>query len=513
MRHTRFILCNCKDLDINHNHSLYFSTVSKQIEYFMSKKIFLIEDCYYHRKNRSIRVEKSFDNLQFVNYVVSQNEETGKYYFYFVYDREYTSDTVTTLYLKLDVIQTYLFDMDYNSTQSLVDRTHCDRFKSNDLPDLDNLSTDEDLEVGEYIEKSRKTIFDYSGKGGYIVASSDKLMSRNGGSTGSNNSNSYKNGYCSEDGFVLIKSMEAFASKPYDIGDGTRTTGYGVTEKYEPEFFKQLLPSCNEQQASEIFGQLLYQKYSLYVFNLLKQYGKDMNTVKQNEFDAFVSFYYNHGNLTQKKIFIDYINGLDKEKIYETWLTTVIMSGSQFEQGLRDRRKREATLFKDGVYNFKSIVNLTTGEVIKDNNGRGYIPDSYKNKNEVDNTLGAKIVETARTLIGKPYIFGGNYPPLGKDKGTDCSGLCQWAYNQNGKKITRVTYTQIFEGKEVSKDDLQVGDLIFSNFSSPNVPEHVYLFSGIVDNKYMCVEAPRTGLNIRERSFTWENGMRARRLL
>ena len=183
------------------------------------------------------------------------------------------------------------------------------------------------------------------------------------------------------------------------------------------------------------------------------------------------------------------------------------------QQGLRDRRKREATLFKDGVYNFKSIVNLTTGEVIKDNNGRGYIPDSYKNKNEVDNTLGAKIVETARTLIGKPYIFGGNYPPLGKDKGTDCSGLCQWAYNQNGKKITRVTYTQIFEGKEVSKDDLQVGDLIFSNFSSPNVPEHVYLFSGIVDNKYMCVEAPRTGLNIRERSFTWENEMRARRLL
>ena len=126
--------------------------------------------------------------------------------------------------------------------------------------------------------------------------------------------------------------MEAFASKPYDIGDGTRTTGYGVTEKYEPEFFKQLLPSCNEQQASEIFGQLLYQKYSLYVFNLLKQYGKDMNTVKQNEFDAFVSFYYNHGNLTHKKIFIDYINGVDKEKIYETWLTTVIMSGSQFNK-------------------------------------------------------------------------------------------------------------------------------------------------------------------------------------
>ena len=29
----------------------------------------------------------------------------------------------------------------------------------------------------------------------------------------------------------------------------------------------------------------------------------------------------------------------------------------------------------------------------------------------------------------------------------------------------------------------------------------------------MCVEAPRTGLNIRERTFTWTSEMRARRIL
>lgn len=513
MRHTRFILCNCKDLDINHNHSLYFSSLSKQLEYFRSKQIFLINDCYYHRKNRSIRVEKRFDNLQFINYVVSQNDETGKYYFYFVYDREYTNDNITTLYLKLDVIQTYLFDMDYNTTQSLVDRIHCNRFKSTGLPDFYNLNTDENLEVGEYIEKSRKTIFDYSEKGGYIVASSDRLMNNKSLNGSPNGGNSYKNGYCSEDGFVLIKSMEAFASKPYDIGDGTRTTGYGVTEKYEPNFFNQLLPSCGEAQASEVFGQLLYEKYSSYVLSLLKENGKDLSSIKQNEFDAFVSFYYNHGNLKDKKIFKDYINGVDNNTIYETWLTTVIMSGSQFEQGLRDRRKREATLFKDGVYNCKPIVNLTTGEIIKDNEGRGHIPDIYKNVTQDENSIGVNIVESARLLIGKPYVYGGNYPPLGKDNGTDCSGLCQWAYAQNGKKITRTTYTQIKEGVEVTKDELRIGDLVFSNFSSKDVPEHVYLFSGIVDGQYMCVEAPRTGLNIRERSFTWENGMRARRLL
>ena len=187
------------------------------------------------------------------------------------------------------------------------------------------------------------------------------------------------------------------------------------------------------------------------------------------------------------------------------------MEGSQFEEGLRDRRKREATAFRDGVYNFKTITNLTTGQTITDNNGKGYIPEAYLPNDT--STLGDKIIESARTLIGKPYVWGGNYPPLGSDKGTDCSGLCQWAHNQNGKAISRTTYTQIKEGYEVNKDNLKPGDLVFSNFSSPGVPEHVFLYSGTVDGKLMCVEAPRTGLNIRERSFEWTSQMRARRLI
>ena len=126
---------------------------------------------------------------------------------------------------------------------------------------------------------------------------------------------------------------------------------------------------------------------------------------------------------------------------------------------------------------------------------------------------GSRIVESARKLIGKPYERGGNCPPLGSDNGTDCSGLCQWAYNDNGIKITRTTYTQIKEGREVAESDLQLGDLVFTNFSSPNVPEHVYIYSGEKDGKHMCVEAPRTGLNIRERSFTWDSSTRARRLI
>lgn len=121
-----------------------------------------------------------------------------------------------------------------------------------------------------------------------------------------------------------------------------------------------------------------------------------------------------------------------------------------------------------------------------------------------------KVIEYARTLIGKPYIFGGNYPT---DNGTDCSGLAVYSYSKVNISLPRTTYDQIKQGTEVSESDLKIGDLVFSEFSSPNVPEHVFIYSGEKDGKHMCVEAPHTGLNIRERSFTWTSGMRARRII
>lgn len=121
------------------------------------------------------------------------------------------------------------------------------------------------------------------------------------------------------------------------------------------------------------------------------------------------------------------------------------------------------------------------------------------------------VVNSARKLIGKPYRWGGNYPPLGSDDGTDCSGLMQWAYNDNGITISRTTYTQITEGVEVSEADLQLGDLVFPRGNGDN--GHVYMYSGELDGQHMCVEAPHTGAVICERAFTWDSNFRARRII
>ena len=117
------------------------------------------------------------------------------------------------------------------------------------------------------------------------------------------------------------------------------------------------------------------------------------------------------------------------------------------------------------------------------------------------------VVNSARKLIGKPYIYGGNYPPLGNSRGTDCSGLMQFSYNDIGIHISRTTSTQINEGVPVSENNLQLGDLVFPASS------HVFMYSGERNGRHMCVEAPHEGLNITERPFTWTSGTRARRIL
>ena len=514
-RLSKVFFCSVPELDINYNNTVNFKNKDNQLHWFFQKIVHVMEECTYLRKERALTIDRYIDDILNVNYCIFFNGK--KYEYFFVVNKEYSTENSTKLYLKLDVFQTYLFDIDFRNTQSLINRQHCNRYDANGQIISYNMLEHEDLEVGELIVKNRTTLYDYTNKGTFIVTSSDRLGMINGGSLSgggssgaTSNDKFYLNKMVGENGFVLIKSMEAFARKPYNIGDGTNTIGYGTTEKYDKTHYNQLAPECTEQQASEVFAESLY-NYSSYVYNAMVEYGVDMNTVKQHEFDAFVSFYYNHGQLKNKQIFIDYCNNVSRETIYNKWLTTVIMPGSQFEEGLRDRRKREADAFLKGEYRFKKIQNLTDGGYVTDNNGKGYVPGQFiiSSSNEKQQ----QVVASARKLIGRPYVWGGNVSPLGSSNGTDCSGLCQWAYNDIGVTISRTTYTQIKEGIEVSESNLELGDLVFCNFSSPGVPEHVYLYSGKKDGKHMCIEAPRTGLNIRERSFDWSSTHRARRIL
>lgn len=145
----------------------------------------------------------------------------------------------------------------------------------------------------------------------------------------------------------------------------------------------------------------------------------------------------------------------------------------------------------------------------KPNNGGGSSPDTDG------------VVASARKLIGLPYVWGGNYPPLGTDAGTDCSGLCMWAYNDCGL-IEKVglggrwtTYTMIEHGTYIdSPTKAKPGDVMFSGFSSPGVPEHVVLIASISGDQITIIEAQQEGVPILERTLTWDSSkMEIRRML
>ena len=503
--------CSIPELDVNYNNTVNFKNSTNQINWFMSKAKYSMTDCTYLRKERSLTIDKYIDDCMGYNYCMWNNGKRWEYFF--IINKEYVTENSTKLTLKLDVLQTYYFDINFSRMESYIEREHAFRFDNNGDVQLDNLLEPEDLEVGELKVQSITNAYDYTNKGCYFLTSSTRLGMINGGSGGSssNQTTLYKEGYVSGNGLWFIKQTEGFSATPYNLGDGTYTIGYGTTSKYDPEHYEQLAPSCTEQQASEVLGQSLYTNYSKYVYDTFVRYGYDMNKMKQNEFDAFVSFYYNTGSLTSKTIFTKYINGASKESIAEVWKTTVIMPGTQFEEGLRNRRKAEANVFLNADYNYKAIPNLNGG-TITDNDGKGYIPAPYNRQEESASTLRQKVVASARKLLGKPYVYGGNYPPLGSDNGTDCSGLCQWAYNDNGIKISRTTYTQIKDGKETTLDNLKMGDLVFTRGNSDN--GHVVMFiSKNDDGSIHVIEAKQTGTNIMENDRTPNSDYRYRSII
>ena len=119
-----------------------------------------------------------------------------------------------------------------------------------------------------------------------------------------------------------------------------------------------------------------------------------------------------------------------------------------------------------------------------------------ENDTDSDPSTGGNVVRNADRALGLPYIWGGGNANGPSGGGFDCSGLTQWAVAQatNGHVILpRTTYDQIHVGRTVHPSDARPGDLIFSNFSAPGVPEHVQIYAG--DGR--VIEAQQSGVPVK----------------
>lgn len=98
------------------------------------------------------------------------------------------------------------------------------------------------------------------------------------------------------------------------------------------------------------------------------------------------------------------------------------------------------------------------------------------------NAGAAALVFARSVLMGKPYVFGGDFPPLGTSVGTDCSGAAQLAYNHVGVNLPRTTYAQYLVCSIALTTVRLLGDLLFYRGSDPGPngePGHVGLYAGL----------------------------------
>ncbi|GAA0076211.1 hypothetical protein UT300005_05890 [Clostridium sp. CTA-5] len=142
----------------------------------------------------------------------------------------------------------------------------------------------------------------------------------------------------------FIKSWEGFSATPYYDEVGVLTLGYGMTG----DEIKGL-SSVTENQASEMLKNLVNNKYAKAIKKDLDS--KNIN-LKQNEFDALVSFAYNCGTtgLLGSTLYKNVVLGIrDTDTIvanFQAWSN----GGGRRIEGLYRRRTKEAAMFLNADY-------------------------------------------------------------------------------------------------------------------------------------------------------------------
>ena len=98
------------------------------------------------------------------------------------------------------------------------------------------------------------------------------------------------------------------------------------------------------------------------------------------------------------------------------------------------------------------------------------------------------IVAYAKQFLGNPYVYGGT----SLTNGADCSGFTMRIFEHFGVSTGRTSRDQAANGKEISLDKIQPGDLLF--YASGKTINHVALYIG--DGKIIHASTSKTGIII-----------------
>lgn len=159
--------------------------------------------------------------------------------------------------------------------------------------------------------------------------------------------------------------------------------------------------------------------------------------------------------------------------------------------------------YKEPSASSEKVTDLVAGSILKLENTLGAFyavtyPDgrqAFVNKAEAKpfaqwqadlETTKASLIESAKTMMGAPYLWGGT-----STKGIDCSGFTKTIYFMNGRIIPRDASQQVKAGTLVDDqgdfEKLQVGDLLFFGKEATDTTDRrvVHVGMWIGDNQFI----------------------------
>ena len=208
----------------------------------------------------------------------------------------------------------------------------------------------------------------------------------------------------------------------------------------------------------------------------------DWYRVSYNGGSAYVSKDYVSGNLLQ------YVSKVSNETTAAPVSATtkaedtygVVTAGS----GLKLRKEASTSAEVLTVLPSGTIVDVERAgqdwvSIVTDAGQKGYVSADYltvKTGEKPDNTTsntasakGAAVVAYGKQFIGTPYVWGGT----NLNTGVDCSGFVYAVYKNFGITLSRSSASMTSNGVEVSKANLQAGDLVFFNTGGNSSISHV----------------------------------------
>jgi len=153
-------------------------------------------------------------------------------------------------------------------------------------------------------------------------------------------------------------------------------------------------------------------------------------------------------------------------------------------------------IFIGQVLKLSPVASVPESDTVHNNGSAGAGTSSVTSKDPTANgqAIYKKTVDVANSLVGTPYLYGGN-----TSEGLDCSGLIYYAFNQGGLKIGRDSSEGYFYGNTTQVKNPIAGDLVFFQNTYKDGISHMGIYIG--NNKF--VHAGSDGVEISDVTYSY----------